>query len=1199
MPGTIAIAQATPITLTQNMTITGPGASALTISGANQFPILQVNNGVSTVSSLTLANGNTSNGGGIANNSTLTVNACVLSGNTATENGGGIFNEGTLTVTNSTFSSNEAEFGGGIDNSETLVVSGSTFNSNTASLEGGGIANISEPGTQGKATVSDSTFFNNTSPDGGAIISFSESGAPTPTALTVSNSTFSNNSAQGIGGAILNVNESTSTTATLTVANSIFTNNTAPSNNGAAILSQNRGGPVTANASTNVFFQNIDTGGGEDDCNGCNPDTNPIGGNPLLLPLGNYGGLTQTMLPLPGSAAICAGVAPTLITPTLSTDQRGVAIPNTTYATTPCFDVGAVQTAYALAFTASPSMTDAGQPLTPNPVVTVSEDGSAFTAASANIAMSAAAGTLNGPTSVGTSTTAGATAGTATFSALNFSTPETNDTLTATLSLNPALTPALSLARVSGEFNIIAGMPATANSSFMLPATAVAGTTVMGTLTLKDQDGNLVQPTSVTFTTTSATAPFSTPTTVMTANGVATIGFSDTKAETVAINVSVGGTQFLSGTVQITPAAPASILKVSGTPQSATVNTQFAAPLVVVIEDKFGNPTPNVAVPPFVAPVTGASAALTTVAETNSNGQASVTATANGTSGSYNVTVTEQNTTATFALTNNAGTPTATNSSFMLPTTAMAGTTAMGTLTLKDQNGNLVQPASVTFTTTSATTAFSTPATVMTANGVVTIGFSDTKAETVTINVSVGGTPFLSGTVQITPAAPASVSKVSGTPQSATVNTQFAAPLVVVIEDKFGNPTPNVPVPQFVAPTTGASAILTTVAETNSNGQASVTATANGTSGSYNVTVTEQNTTATFALTNIAGTQTIAFTQPVSPVTYGVAPTTLAASASSQLPVSFAVTGPAAVNGSVLTITGAGTVAITASQAGDPTFAAATPVMRSLTVSKQPTITSVSASPTVVTPMQAVTLTAAVASTIAGTPTAPSGTVTFFDNGVQLGAAVNVLNGAATLTVPSLPSGATDSITATYSGNGNFLASTSSSSTTITVASLDFSFTNTGTTAYTTAPGAVATYSFGLSPLYGSYAGTVNFTVTGLPAGATASFTPSTVPADSGAIQVVMTVETSSATAYSRNPFGRGIVLALLFLPFAGKHSVRKKMKGRMLLMMLLMAGLTATLTGCGSTSGFLLQNPQTYTLTVTATSGTLEHSEPVTLIVQ
>jgi hypothetical protein len=87
---------------------------------------------------LTLANGTSSVGGGISNSGTLTVNACVVSGNTATDVGGGINNNGTLTVTNSTFSSNTTAFaGGGINNFETRVVSGSTFLGNTASSNGG------------------------------------------------------------------------------------------------------------------------------------------------------------------------------------------------------------------------------------------------------------------------------------------------------------------------------------------------------------------------------------------------------------------------------------------------------------------------------------------------------------------------------------------------------------------------------------------------------------------------------------------------------------------------------------------------------------------------------------------------------------------------------------------------------------------------------------------------------------------------------------------------------------------------------------------------------------------------------------------------------------------------------------------------------------------------------------------------------
>ena len=66
---------------------------------------------------------------------------------------------------------------------------------------------------------------------------------------------------------------------------------------------------------------------------------------------------------------------------------------------------------------------------------------------------------------------------------------------------------------------------------------------------------------------------------------------------------------------------------------------------------------------------------------------------------------------------------------------------------------------------------------------------------------------------------------------------------------------------------------------------------------------------------------------------YGASPLTLDATASSGLEVSYAVTGPATIAESTLTITGAGNVTVTASQSGNGTYAAATPVSQSFTVS--------------------------------------------------------------------------------------------------------------------------------------------------------------------------------------------------------------------------------------------------------------------------
>jgi hypothetical protein len=82
--------------------------------------------------------------------------------------------------------------------------------------------------------------------------------------------------------------------------------------------------------------------------------------------------------------------------------------------------------------------------------------------------------------------------------------------------------------------------------------------------------------------------------------------------------------------------------------------------------------------------------------------------------------------------------------------------------------------------------------------------------------------------------------------------------------------------------------------------------------------------------------QTIVFTAPPSPVTYGVGPIALSATGGgSGNPVIFSVlSGPGSIAGSSLTITGAGTVMVAANQAGNSTYAAASQVTQSITVNK-------------------------------------------------------------------------------------------------------------------------------------------------------------------------------------------------------------------------------------------------------------------------
>src|SRR5829696_9692353 len=188
-----------------------------------------------------------------------------------------------LTLNNLTVANGRADnAGGGILNLGTLEVNNSTISGNRAGTFSGGIHNV------GTLTVNSSTISGNSAgTDNGGI------GNASAGTLEVNNSTISGNSANNNGGGIGN-----GSTATL--------NNT--------IVANNEGGncaglPVTDDGG------NLEWPG--NDCGFA------LSADPLLGPLADNGGPTQTHALQPDSPAIDAAVE----CPPPATDQRGVSRP--------------------------------------------------------------------------------------------------------------------------------------------------------------------------------------------------------------------------------------------------------------------------------------------------------------------------------------------------------------------------------------------------------------------------------------------------------------------------------------------------------------------------------------------------------------------------------------------------------------------------------------------------------------------------------------------------------------------------------------------------------------------------------------------------------------------------------------------------------------------------------------------------------
>lgn len=310
--------------------IIGNGASNLNITRTSGTgSIFAVSITTISISNLTISNGITGSdsGGGaiLIQNSTLNLEYCVITNNSARLVGGGLSAFRTnVTIDNCTFNNNlltaTGAGGGGISCANgTLILKNSTVNNNSVLVGsgGGGIILSSVP----SALIFNSTFYGNSVPSGigGGIASSSSN-------VTLTNITVSGNNARGGGGCDFIINSTVTT-----VNNSIVANNTVTGSNpdvGFAIIA----GSFTS-AGNNLI--GIDDNGYF--INGVNGDkvgstATPL--NPQLGTLQNNGGFTQTLALIQGSPAIDSGNNANLPVGTLY-DQRGVGFPRIVGGTVP------------------------------------------------------------------------------------------------------------------------------------------------------------------------------------------------------------------------------------------------------------------------------------------------------------------------------------------------------------------------------------------------------------------------------------------------------------------------------------------------------------------------------------------------------------------------------------------------------------------------------------------------------------------------------------------------------------------------------------------------------------------------------------------------------------------------------------------------------------------------------------------------
>ena len=204
--------------ITRALTIQGPGAATLTVSGGNAQRVFHIEpSTAATIADLTIANGS------------------------APDFGAGIASEGSLTLRNSTLTNNSAPTGAGLyflahnAASASLTVSGSTFTNNSGGDGTGIYSNVTARSGLVNVTITNSNFTNNlASGNGGAIDSLANVSGTASIVVAITGGTFSGNQGNSGGAVALTLHTADGSQGTATISGATIQRNTAQTGGGIA-----------------------------------------------------------------------------------------------------------------------------------------------------------------------------------------------------------------------------------------------------------------------------------------------------------------------------------------------------------------------------------------------------------------------------------------------------------------------------------------------------------------------------------------------------------------------------------------------------------------------------------------------------------------------------------------------------------------------------------------------------------------------------------------------------------------------------------------------------------------------------------------------------------------------------------------------------------------------------------------------------